>query len=183
MNPINIMAPVNPLGYGVVGLNIVKELSKSSSVYLFPIGNPELTTQEDATIIQECIKNQSTFDPKAPCLRVWHQHAMAEQIGNGLRCGLPIFELDKFNDVEQHNLHSLDRIFVCSQWAKNVVLDNVKIPHNKVHVIPLGVNSDLFNKLDASYEPKVSTIYLKSITSLSTNAALTPPLENASKQP
>ena len=60
MNPINIMAPVNPLGYGVVGLNIVKELSKSNSVSLFPIGNPEVTTQEDATIIQECIKNQST---------------------------------------------------------------------------------------------------------------------------
>ena len=143
MRKVNIMAPVNPLGYGVVGLNIVKELSKSSSVSLFPIGNPEVTTQEDATIIQECIKNQSTFDPKAPCLRVWHQHAMAEQIGNGLRCGLPIFELDTFNEKEIHHLNSLEKIFVCSEWAKGVIVNAIGREEDCC-VAPLGVDRNIF---------------------------------------
>ena len=52
MSKINLMAPINPLGYGVVGLNVCKELSKNTSISLFPIGNPEVTTQEDAELIQ-----------------------------------------------------------------------------------------------------------------------------------
>ena len=67
MNSINVMAPINSLGYGVVGLNVSKELAKNAEVSLFPIGNPEVSTQEDASAIQSCIKNQTSFDAKAPC--------------------------------------------------------------------------------------------------------------------
>lgn len=150
MNSINVMAPINSLGYGVVGLNVSKELAKNAEVSLFPIGNPEVSTQEDASAIQSCIKNQTSFDAKAPCLRIWHQFAMAEQIGNGLRCGLPIFELDAFNENEMHHLNSLDKIFVCSDWAKGVVVENlynlykhINISQD-VHVCPLGVDRTVF---------------------------------------
>ena len=143
------MAPINSLGYGVVGLNITKELSKTNTVSLFPIGNPEVSTQEDADAVQQCIKNQTTFEAKAPCLRVWHQFAMAEQIGNGLRCGLPIFELDAFNENEIHHLNSLDKIFVCSEWAKEVVIDNTNAKDN-VHVCPLGVDRTVFFEDDTN---------------------------------
>ena len=50
MQKINLMAPINPLGYGVVGFNVTKELSKANEVSLFPIGNPEVTTQEEADL-------------------------------------------------------------------------------------------------------------------------------------
>ena len=152
---INIIAPINPLGYGVAGWNITKGLSKITDVALWPIGQIQLTNQQEADIINPLLQNSTMFDVNAPCLKIWHQHDMAQFVGRGERVGFPIFELDKFNDVEQHNLHSLDRIFVCSQWAKNVVLDNVKIPHNKVHVIPLGVNSDLFKPSESKSKKTV----------------------------
>ena len=141
---INLMAPVNSLGYGVAGLNITKELSKACEVSLFPIGNPEITTQEDAEIIQRCVNNQESFDAKSPCLRVWHQFSMAEQIGNGLRCGFPIFELDKFNNKELHHLSSLDKIFVCSEWAKEIITSQL-CDYKNVHVAPLGVDRNIFS--------------------------------------
>ena len=141
---INIIAPINPLGYGVAGWNITKGLSKITDVALWPIGQIQLTSQEEADIINPLLQNSIMFDATAPCLKIWHQHDMAQFVGKGERIGFPIFELDEFNDVEKHNLNSLDRIFVCSNWAKTVVLDNLNIPSSKVNVVPLGVNSDLF---------------------------------------
>ena len=147
---INLMAPINPLGYGVVGLNITKAISSIHKTSLFPIGEVEVTSQEDADAVKLCLQNREEFDAKAPCLRIWHQFSMAEQIGNGLRCGFPIFELDAFNDTELHHLNSLDKVFVCSQWAKDVVCDNLYNSYKRldlkdnVHVVPLGVDLSIF---------------------------------------
>ncbi len=40
---INVMAPINPLGYGVVGLNITKELSVIAEVSLLGISAEKLS--------------------------------------------------------------------------------------------------------------------------------------------
>lgn len=145
---INIISPINQLGYGVTSLNIVKELNKHHNISLFMIGQPQVTNQEDADIISKCIKQSHFFDANAPCIKIWHQHDMAQFAGKGKRIGFPIFELDKFNDLEKHQLSTLDMIFVCSNWAKNVILNNINIPSNLVHVIPLGVDSSIFNPSD-----------------------------------
>ena len=58
---INIIAPINQLGYGVAGLNIVKALSKISSVALWTIGQAQITTQEDANICKEAIEMSSIY--------------------------------------------------------------------------------------------------------------------------
>jgi glycosyltransferase involved in cell wall biosynthesis len=141
---INVVAPINQLGYGITGLNVVKTLNQDNNISLFMIGQPQVTNQEDADIISECIKNAHFFDSNAPCIKIWHQHDMAQFAGRGQRIGFPIFELDKFNDIEKHQLESLDIIFVCSEWAKNVVLDNIKVTDSKIKIIPLGVDSSIF---------------------------------------
>lgn len=141
---INIVSPINQLGYGISSLNVVKELSKDNNISLFMIGQPQVTNQEDADTISKCIKNAQMFDSNAPCIKIWHQHDMAQFAGRGKRIGFPIFELDKFNDVEKHQLESLDIIFVCSDWAKGVVLKNIKTTESKVTVIPLGVDCSIF---------------------------------------
>lgn len=145
---INIVAPINQLGYGITGLNIVKTLSKEHNVSLFMIGQPQVTSQEDANIISQCIKNSHFFDANAPCIKIWHQHDMAQFAGKGIRIGFPIFELDTFSDLEKHQLKTLDLVFVCSEWAKEVVINNIKISQNKVHVIPLGVDLSIFKPSD-----------------------------------
>lgn len=141
---INIVGPINQLGYGITCLNIVKNLSKLIKTCYFPIGNPQVTNQEDADIIRECIKNSQLLDFDAPCIKIWHQHDMTQFAGRGLRIGFPIFELDKFNQTEKHHLSSLDKIFVCSSWAKDIILNCMNFDEKNIHVIPLGVDRNIF---------------------------------------
>jgi glycosyltransferase involved in cell wall biosynthesis len=139
---VNIISPINQLGYGIVGLNIMKSLNEFTDISLWPIGQPSVTSQEDADFISGLVQNSQIPDFDAPCLRIWHQHDMAQFVGRGLRIGMPIFELDDFNRVEKHHLSNLDRVAVCSEWAKQVVYDTTK--HNNIHVVQLGVDTDIF---------------------------------------
>ena len=149
MKNINLMAPINQLGYGIAGLNIYKELSKIANVSLFPIGQPQITTQQDADAIQKGLEVAQFFDPKAPCIKIWHQNQMADFVGGGQHIGFPIFELDTFTDLEKHHLQACDRLFVCSEWAKNVCYDI-----NLTDVVPLGVDADIFKPVAPSEEDK-----------------------------
>ena len=154
---LNFTAPINDLGYGVAGLNILKGLvGIGCNVSYWPIGQPTARNQQDAEIIQACVNNSHKFDPKAPSLRLWHQHDMAQHIGSGKRIGFPVFELNRFSDVEKHNLSSLDQILVCSKWAKSVV--KKEIPGADVCVAPLGVDRSIFSHTE-NKSPK-KTVFL-----------------------
>ena len=141
---INLQAPINQLGYGVAGLNILKALQSKAEVSLFPIGQPQITNQEDATAVRKGMEVASTFDPNAPCIKIWHQNQMAERIGSGKFIGFPIFELDVFNSQEKHHLSSCDGLMVCSEWAKQVCLNNLDCKEENICVVPLGVDAELF---------------------------------------
>ncbi len=141
---MNIISPINSLGYGIAGLNIVKELSKLDQVALWVIGGPEVTTQEDANVIRTSMGRAAipTFDD--PCLRIWHQHDMSQFVGKGLHVGFPFFELDKFKEQEKFHLNHLDRLFVASQWAKDIANQELFKKEQDIRVVPLGVDSEVF---------------------------------------
>ena len=141
---INLQAPINQLGYGVASLNILKALQDKAEVSLFPIGQPQFTNQTDADAVRKGMETAQTFDPQAPCIKIWHQNQMAERIGSGKFIGFPIFELDTFNDLEKHHLNSCEHLFVCSKWAKNVCLYQTRLWPYRIHVVPLGVDAELF---------------------------------------
>ena len=142
---INLQAPINQLGYGVAAINILKALqAKDVEVSFFPIGQPQVTNQADADAVRKGMQVAQTFDPQAPCVKIWHQNQMAERVGSGKFIGFPIFELDTFNDLEKHHLNSCDHLFVCSKWAKEICLDQTRFGEHRVHVVPLGVDSELF---------------------------------------
>ena len=122
---LNIISPINQLGYGIAGLNICKELDNMIKVSLFPIGQPQVTNSKDHSRITDMMANSRMPNFEGDCIRIWHQHDMSQWVGRGKRIGFPIFELDRFNDVELYHLSSLDKIFVCSEWAKQVILDNI----------------------------------------------------------
>lgn len=145
MRPINYMAPINKLGYGVAGYNLLKALMQSGAIVCyFPIGKPEWEGDPLANqIVNGAAGNAKFFDHNAPSIKVWHQNDMALFPGRGPRVGFPIFELNRFKDDEKHHLSSLDRILVCSEWAKRVVEDNgISVP---VSVVPLGVDQQIFH--------------------------------------
>lgn len=142
---INLISPINQLGYGITGLNVAKHLSKSTDVSLWCIGQPQVTSKEDADIVSKALKNARYPDFNAPCIRIWHQHDMSQFVGRGTKIGFPIFELDTFSELEKHHLSSVDKIFVCSHWAKQIIENNIK--DVEVCVIPLGVDTNIFKPL------------------------------------
>ena len=145
---INIIAPINQLGYGQVGLHVTDELMKlGHRVALFPINTNNIEAHPRYHgMLQHAIGNKNTFDVNAPCIRIWHQNDMAQFVGKGKHIGFPIFELDTFTDLEKHHLRSCDQLFVCSEWAKNVVMDNLgrNYGNGGCEVVPLGVDLNVF---------------------------------------
>ena len=55
MYKLNLIAPINPLGYGVVGLNILKQAVSRFDVSLFPISNISVSDQKDLEIVEKAI--------------------------------------------------------------------------------------------------------------------------------
>ena len=158
---INLQAPINQLGYGVAGINILKALyAEGVEVSFFPMGQPQVTNDEDAHTVRKGMGLAQTFDPQAPCIKIWHQNQMAERIGSGRFIGFPIFELDTFSDLEKHHLQSCDELMVCSRWARDIVWKNTDAYANggflldQVHVVPLGVDAELFPPAPARQDDK-----------------------------
>lgn len=155
---INFIAPINNLGYGVAGLNIARELYKlNNSTTLYPVARPE--NVDKTGIIAAAINNQIHYDPSLPCVKLWHQHDLQMRVGNGKYFGFPIFELTEFNPQEKVSLSHCDEIIVCSKWAKNIILSQTNFGNDKVHVVPLGVDQDIFRPMLNS-NPRRTTIFL-----------------------
>jgi len=165
MRPINIMAPINSLGYGVAGYNLLKALAmEGHAISYFPIGEPKWEGDPRfAEIIKGTMGNARMLDNSAPSVKIWHQNDMALFPGRGKRIGFPIFELNRFNPQELLHLKSLDHILVCSQWAAQVIKDNgINV---SVSVVPLGVDTSVFHevpKIKASrpYWMKNTTVFM-----------------------
>jgi glycosyltransferase involved in cell wall biosynthesis len=150
---INIIGPLCFTGYGVVVNNIVKALDElGHNVALFPIGGIA-AHPKDHTIFQKCLDNGQFYNKNAPCVRIYHQFSLAEFVGKGEHIGFPIFELDKFTDIEWHHMSSCDKLFVCSDWAKQIVLQGTDTQNTEV--VPLGVDSTIF------YPPEKNAIVEK----------------------
>jgi glycosyltransferase involved in cell wall biosynthesis len=153
---INLIAPINTLGYGVAGYNILKELYKiDNSVSLYPISQPQDFEGEE---LRAAILNQQKCLVNRPCVKIWHQNDLTTRVGNGKYIGFPIFELTRFSAKEVTSLHHCDKIFVCSKWAKDIVQLNTKFKDDDVHVVPLGVDNDIFSPSDVS--GRQSTVFL-----------------------
>jgi glycosyltransferase involved in cell wall biosynthesis len=128
--------------YGLVTCNIIKELVNNGvSVSFLPIGGAD-PNETFPTEITDSLSNLKEFNPCSPTVRICHQNLL-ESLGNK-RIGFPIFELDRFNDVELAHLRCQDSIIVASQWAKTVIENNgINVP---THVVPLGTDRNIFHE-------------------------------------
>lgn len=163
---INLIAPINKLGYGVVGANIFDSLTaRGADVALWPIAN-KVSWPGEADFkqrVDKALARAQMFDSTAPSLRIWHQFELDMFPGKGKRVAWPIFELNRFNERELLHLKSVDEIIVCSEWAKNVLIENgIESP---VHVVPLGVDQRYFyydeaEKNSRAYWMKDTTVFI-----------------------
>lgn len=143
---INLNIPVNSLGYGVAAYNIWKELRKKTNITLWPVSGqitpPSYACNEQN--LQEDINNQNNFNSNAPCLKIWHENHLAERIGNYKFFAYPFFEINKFDSRRISHLNSVDHLFVSSQWAKDIILDQTSLSEYRVTVAPCGVDTSIF---------------------------------------
>lgn len=150
---INFSAPINQLGYGVAGLNLSKVLSEAGhTVSLFTISNID-APEAYHEMLKPLIANSRWPDFHAPSIRLWHQHDMSQFVGRGPKIGFPIFELDRLVDLEKHHLGHCDYWFVCSQWAKDILVKDLTETlgedanvADRTFVIPLGVDREIFGE-------------------------------------
>lgn len=145
---INITAPINQLGYGICGLNILKALSRENKVGLYPLGEIQAAPSYHP-IIQAALENLWSLSPTSPCLRIWHQHDMTMWFGRGLHVGYPIFELATFTPKELHQLTIPHLIAVPTGWAADILVKN-GLSANNVRVAPLGVDTSVFYPTNSS---------------------------------
>ena len=159
---INLVTPLNQLGYGIVGINIMDSLIKAGhSVSLSLLGQPQVPHRYTESF-NAALDNGKIPNFEAPCIRIWHQYDMSLFVGNGTKIGFPIFELDRLTDIEIHHLSYPDKIFVCSEWAKEIVVSELENKAKKenmadnVYVIPLGVDREIFRE---NISPRKETIF------------------------
>ena len=142
----NLMMPINTTSYGIVGYNIAKNWDEEFS--LFPIYSmKDIYVEKDGEVdfIKNAITNSDAWDSNKPALKLWHQHSMELFPKCSKRVGFPIFELDEFTRKEKHNLLSLDKIIVCSKWAKDIIHSHALLANTNVEVVNLGTDTSLFN--------------------------------------
>jgi glycosyltransferase involved in cell wall biosynthesis len=154
---LNLIAPINDLGYGYTGLHLTDELIKlGHDVALFPIGKPYCHFRHEDNI-KKALQNADKWDNDAPCIRLWHQHDLSMFVGHGKHIGFPIFELDTFSDKEKHHLGNCDELMVCSRWALNVCATNLfEIDKNKpIKIVPLGVDNEIFTPKLSKRKPTI----------------------------
>lgn len=148
---INLQIPVNPLGYGVAGIHIAEELiNAGADIRIQSIGQSDVSLVSK-NFIQALEKNVTHHEPSWPLVKIWHQHSLIERIGKGKYYGFPIFELDTFTQREKYNLKVPDELIVCSNWAKDIVENQIQA---KCHVVPLGVDRSVFRPIERSKDDK-----------------------------
>lgn len=148
---LNLIAPINDLGYGCAAANILTALSARHEVALFPIGQPSGSPKSAVVeAVKSSIERAKSYDPAAPSVRIWHQDAMAEHVGRGPKIGFPFFELDPLKPEEIHHANALDMLLVASEWARDVAIrSGVTVP---VKVVPLGVDREIFRPKETGLE-------------------------------
>jgi glycosyltransferase involved in cell wall biosynthesis len=148
---LNLSTPINSLGYGIVGYNLWKELTKLIDVTLWPIGGqatlPVMPTQPIIDNINKDIAKQDDYQSYASCLKIWHENQLHERIGRGPFIAFPFFEVNKFDSRRKTHLKATDNIVVASQWARRIIHEQIPWHlDSQIHVVPCGVDMEIFNR-------------------------------------
>lgn len=122
---LNLIAPINDLGYGIHSRGIIKGLNDNgfSNYRLDCIGqrSGELSSNEILLTNQLLSK---PWNRDSICVKIWHEYQMNDLSGKKI-VPYPVFETTKLFDKAIHDLKQMDAIIVTSKWAKDVMRDNI----------------------------------------------------------
>jgi len=141
-----VNAPINALSFGNVSVNILRELHKKNiDLSFFPIGDKaELDAYdkidgEFIKYLQSATNNRyEKIDKNTPSLKLWHVFGSETRYTKNQSL-FTFHEVSETTLVEKNLLNLQDRIFVSSNYTKNIFklngIDNVTY-------VPLGFDND-----------------------------------------
>ena len=153
MDKLIFKCPINPVSFGNVSLNLMRELYKRNvQVAHFPIGNPDASVYDklDNDLkqwLQESLNNRLKVAKKdIPTLQLWHINGSENRISREQYL-MTFYEVSAPTLVEKNLVDLQDHVFFSSKYSadkfKSVGCDNV----SSVHV---GFDPD-FHKTGKTY--------------------------------
>tara|TARA_R110000803_G_C11957205_1_gene318303 strand:+ start:47 stop:1174 length:1128 start_codon:yes stop_codon:yes gene_type:complete len=139
-----LMCSINPTGYSIAAVGIAKALYELGyDIKYHNLGGTPLYDNDiDKNLLSNMLDHEANrISNDAPCVRIWHQFSLDTFVGKGPRIGYPIFELDKFSDLEKWHLDIPDKLFVCSKWGQEIIKEQTG---RDSYVVPLGVDTHVF---------------------------------------
>jgi glycosyltransferase involved in cell wall biosynthesis len=149
-----VNAPINALSFGNVSVNILRELQKKDiDLIFFPIGDKaELDAYDkiDLTFVKYLQSATNAryekINKDIPTLKLWHIFGSETRYTKNQSL-LTFHEVSELTSIEKNLLHLQDRIFVTSNYTKNIFeLNGIE----NVTYVPLGFDPD-FNVTNKSY--------------------------------
>lgn len=150
---MNIVAPINQLGYGIVGANLTINIIKiDKETCLFPLGDIDCS-ENCREQIKEALNNSLSYKTSDPSLKIYHAWDLHSQPSKKFNSGLTFFEIDYLNKQEVNCLNQMDVVFSAGEWAKKIMEDNgVK---SKIVPISIGVDTETFFPVQKENHEKV----------------------------
>ena len=155
----SFIAPHSRTGYGMAAAHLLRALqAQQIPIAFFPIGPLDrgLIANE---MLSQGLQLQGAYRPDVPSVRMSQQFDLALHVGRGTRVAYTVFERNEFTASERHHLDQQDALLVCSEWARQVCLDN-GITDKPIHVVPHGVDRDAFHERVAAAKVAADTVFL-----------------------
>jgi glycosyltransferase involved in cell wall biosynthesis len=141
-----VNAPINALSFGNVSVNILRELHKKDiDLVFFPIGDKaELEAYDKIDLsfvkyLQSATNSRyEKINKDIPALKLWHIFGSETRYSKNQSL-FTFHEVSEVTSIEKNLLNLQDRIFVSSNYTKNIFeLNGVE----NVTYVPLGFDSD-----------------------------------------
>jgi glycosyltransferase involved in cell wall biosynthesis len=156
-----LQLPINSLSLGQVSTAILREIYKKGlTPCLFPIGNPDLSTQKvDQPFVdwlQFCInKSLYSHSREVPVIKLWHINGGLESVSKK-QILFTFYELDNPTREEVNIVRNNDAVCLSSNQSikhfSEFGLDNL-------HFVPLGFDKHNFSVKQRDYSPEGRIVF------------------------
>ena len=131
-------APLNSVSFGQVATHLLRGFFRNNiSPSIYPIGGQvDLSSQsvdeKFKSSLEDCIKKfLALHDRNTACLKLWHLNGAIDSPSKTTNL-LTFHELDSLTNVEKNVCRSMDRVFITSNFSKEVLksneIDSVLVP-------------------------------------------------------
>ncbi len=140
---INAFCPFfGPWSYAQHARGFLRALNRLHPVALIPSRWPEDAVDDEVGLMLE---RGTTPDLRQPGLSIG-DFEQTTRVAGAWRIGFVVWETTRLDPRQVRMLRALDEVWTPSSWGRRVLIDNA-IDEERVHVVPEGVDPELFQPI------------------------------------